>query len=99
MIAKKLLPIPKFKNEDDERDFWAKADTSKYFDWSKAQKAVFPNLKPSTVSISLRLPQYLLAQIRKIANFRDVPYQSLVKIFLSEKVNEEIHERQFTFES
>lgn len=97
-MIKKLLSIPKFKTEDEERDFWAKADTLKYFDWSKAQKAVFPNLKPSTISISLRLPQHLLAQIRKIANYRDIPYQSLVKVFLSEKVNEEIHQRQFVFE-
>ena len=94
-MKNKILPIPKFKNEDEERDFWAKADTSKYFDYSKAQKAIFPNLKPSTVSISLRLPQYLLAHLRKIANFRDVPYQSLVKVFLTEKVNEELEKRQY----
>ncbi len=67
-MNKKLKPIPKFKNEDEEREFWAKADTSEYFDWGKAQKAVFPNLKPSTESISLRLPSFLLARIKQLAN-------------------------------
>ena len=85
---KKLKPIPKFKNEDKERDFWAKPDSSKYFEWSKAEEIVFPNLKPSTKTISLRLPAYLLARIKEIANFKDVPYQSLMKIFLAEKVKE-----------
>lgn len=85
---KKLKQIPKFKNEDEERDFWATADTSEYFDWSKAERAIFPNLKPSTESISLRLPQFLLAEIKQLANKNDVPYQSLMKIFLAEKVEE-----------
>lgn len=89
-MKKKLKQIPKFKNEDEERDFWAKADTSEYFDWSKAEEVIFPNLKPSTESISLRLPQYLLARIKQLANYRDVPYQSLIKIFLAEKVKEEL---------
>ena len=89
-MKRKLKSIPKFKNEDEERDFWAKADTSEYFDWSKAEEVVFPNLKPSTEAISLRLPQYLLARIKQLANFRDVPYQSLIKIFLAEKVKEEL---------
>lgn len=89
-MKKKLKPIPKFKNEDEERDFWAKADSSDYFDWSKAEEVVFPNLKLSTESISLRLPKSLLALIKELANKKDVPYQSLMKIFLSEKVEEEI---------
>jgi predicted DNA binding CopG/RHH family protein len=87
---KKLKRIPKFKNEDEERGFWAKADTSEYFDYSKAVEVSFPNLKPSTESISLRLPSYLLARIKEIANKKDVPYQSLMKIFISEKVNQEL---------
>lgn len=87
---KKLKQIPQFKNEDEERDFWATADTSEYFDWSKAQEAVFPNLKPSTESISLRLPSYLLARIKELANKKDVPYQSLMKIYLSDRVSEEL---------
>lgn len=89
-MKKKFKKIPKFKNEDEERDFWATADTTEYFDWSKAEEVIFPNLKPSTESISLRLPQYLLARIKQIANFRDVPYQSLMKIFLAERVEKEL---------
>lgn len=89
-MKRKLKPIPTFKNEDDERDFWATADTSEYFDWSKAEEVIFPNLKPSTETISLRLPEYLLARIKQIANYKDVPYQSLMKIFLAEKVKEEL---------
>ena len=89
-MRKRLKPIPKFKNEDEERNFWASADTSKYFDWSKAERVIFPNLKPTTESISLRMPEYLLARIREIATSRDVPYQSLKKMFLSERVRREL---------
>ncbi len=89
-MNKKLKTIPKFKNEDEEREFWAKADSSEYFDWSKAQKAVFPNLKLSTESISLRLPSFLLARIKQLANKKDVPYQSLMKVFLADKVEQEL---------
>lgn len=87
---KKLKNLPKFKSEDEERVFWAKNDSSEYVDWSKAQKTIFPNLKLSTESISLRLPSHLLARIKSLANKKDVPYQSLMKIFLSEKVDEEL---------
>lgn len=89
-MKKKLKPIPKFKNEDEERDFWATADSSEYFDWRKAEQVIFPNLKPSTETISLRLPKYLLARIKELANFKDVPYQSLMKIFLAERVEKEL---------
>ena len=89
-MKKKLKSIPKFKNEDEERDFWAKADSSEYFDWSKSEQVVFPNLKRSTQSISLRLPESILAQIKSLANKRDVPYQSLMKIFLAERVEKEL---------
>jgi len=85
---KKLKKIPTFKNEDEERNFWASANITDYFDTRKAQRVVFPNLKLSTESISLRLPSHLLARIKEIANKKDVPYQSLMKIFLSEKVEE-----------
>ena len=87
---KKLKQIPNFKNEDEERDFWTKADTSEYFDYSKPVKMDLSELKLSTESISLRLPSYLLARIKEIANKKDVPYQSLMKIFISEKVNQEL---------
>lgn len=85
---KNLKQIPQFKSEDEERNFWFTHDSTEYVDWSKAEKAVFPNLKMSTESISLRLPSHLLARIKAIANKKDVPYQSLMKIFLAEKVNE-----------
>ncbi len=87
-MKKKLKTIPKFKNEDEERDFWDTHDFTDYFDVSKAEHVVFPNLKRSTESISLRLPQSLLAMIKEMANKRDVPYQSLMKILLAEKVEE-----------
>jgi len=87
---KKFKKIPTFKNEDEERAFWDTADTSEYFDWSKAERVIFPNLKPSTESISLRLPSSLLARIKQLANKQDVPYQSLMKVFLSERVNQEL---------
>ncbi|MBP9817393.1 BrnA antitoxin family protein [Candidatus Shapirobacteria bacterium] len=86
---KKFKKIPIFKNEDEERDFWATHDSTDYVDWSKAEKAIFPNLKPSTVSISLRLPVSLLARIKQTANKKDVPYQSLMKIYLSERMDKE----------
>jgi predicted DNA binding CopG/RHH family protein len=90
---KKLKPLPNFKNEDQEREFWDKHELSDYFDLSQAKKMVFPNLKPTSHSISLRLPDYLLNRIKMEANQRDIPYQSLIKIYLSEKITE-IHSRK-----
>ncbi len=87
---KKYKKIPSFKNEDEERAFWATHDSTEYIDWSEAERAIFPNLKPSTETISLRLPAYLLARIKQIANSKDVPYQSLMKIFLAEQVQKEL---------
>jgi predicted DNA binding CopG/RHH family protein len=82
-----LKPIPKFKNEDAEREFWATHDSMDYVDWTKARRVVLPNLKPSTQSISIRLPLHLLDSIKVAANMRDVPYQSLIKVWLQEKVD------------
>ena len=76
----KLKPVPAFKNEAEERKFWETHDTTDYLDWSKAERVRFPNLKPSTTAISLRLPVDLLEQIKIAANKRDVPYQSLIKV-------------------
>ena len=87
---KKFRPIPKFKNEDKERAFWATHDSAQYIDWDKAEEAIFPNLKPTAQHISLRLPEYLLARIKELANAKDVPYQSLMKIFLAERVEKEL---------
>lgn len=87
---KKIDPIPRFKNEDEEREFWANHDSTDYLDQFKPVKLDLSDLKPSTESISLRLPSFLLERIKQIANFKDVPYQSLMKIFLAEKVKEEL---------
>ena len=88
-MKRKLKPIPKFRDEAEERKFWETHDTTDYVDWSKARRVQFPNLKLSTTSISLRLPQGLLDSIKIAANKRDVPYQSLIKVWLSEKVRAE----------
>jgi predicted DNA binding CopG/RHH family protein len=82
--------IPTFKNEDKEREFWSKADSAEYIDWDSAKLATLPNLKPTTRSISLRIPESMLEQLRLIANKRDVPYQSLIKVFLKDRINDEL---------
>ena len=89
MPKKRLKPIPRFKTEALEREFWVTRDTTDYIDWSKAKRAVFPNLRPSTETISLRLPAPLLADLKALANERDVPYQSLLKVYLAEQVRQE----------
>ena len=86
---KKLKNIPSFKNEYDEREFWAKADSSEYVNWQKSKRVAFPNLKPSTKTISLRLPESMIEEIKALANKRDVPYQSLIKIILKERIDTE----------
>ncbi len=85
-MSKRQKTIPKFSNEAAERKFWEVNDSAEYLDWGKARPAAFPNLKPSTKTISLRLPQHLLDAIKVAANARDVPYQSLIKVWLQEKV-------------
>jgi predicted DNA binding CopG/RHH family protein len=82
--------IPNFRTEDEERKFWASQDSTEYIDWAKAKRVVLSNLKPSVKTISLRLPESMLEELKLIANKRDVPYQSLVKIFLAERIEEEI---------
>ena len=85
--------IPKFKNEDAERAFWAKQDSTDYVNWKNAKRAVLAELKPSLKTISLRLPESMLQELKLLAHKRDVPYQSLLKIFLSEKIHEELKAR------
>lgn len=84
-----LKPIPRFKSEDDERNFWANHDTTEYFDTSRPINLDLSQLKPSTRPITIRLPESLLWSLKRMANKRDVPYQSLVKILLAEKVEED----------
>ena len=85
-----MKKIPKFKSEDKERDFWASEDSTDYIDWEKAERIVFPNLKPSTKKISLRLPELMLEELKLLANKHDVPYQSLMKMFLAERIEKEL---------
>jgi predicted DNA binding CopG/RHH family protein len=84
-MSKPLKAIPVFKTEADEREFWQSQDSTDYVDWKSAKAVVLPNLKPTTQTISLRLPQHLLDTIKTAANARDVPYQSLIKVWLQEK--------------
>lgn len=79
-------PIPQFADEQEERRYWDTHDSTEHLDWSQAKQVLMPNLKPTTKTISLRLPQHLLDAIKTAANARDVPYQSLIKVWLQEKV-------------
>jgi predicted DNA binding CopG/RHH family protein len=89
MATRRLEPIPEFRSETAEREFWESHDTADYVDWRRARPGIFPDLKPSTHTISLRLPAGLLAELKSLANQRDVPYQSLLKVFLAERVARE----------
>ncbi|WP_373501376.1 BrnA antitoxin family protein [Desulfococcus sp.] len=87
MMKKK---IAEFENEDQERDFWSDHDAADHIDWSDAKRLSFPNLKPSTKTISVRLPESMIEDLKILANKKDVPYQSLLKIFLAERIKEEM---------
>lgn len=87
-MNKQLKEIPKFNNETEEHNFWLVNDTTDYLDWSKAKKVSFPDLKLTTQSISLRLPLWMLDSIKSTANRQDVPYQSLIKVWLNQKLEE-----------
>ena len=92
MTAKKKLP--RFKSEDAERKFWASRDSAEYLDWTSAKRAVFPNLKPSLRTISIRLPEAMIAELKLLANKRDVPYQSLMKVYLAERIQQEFRNQE-----
>jgi predicted DNA binding CopG/RHH family protein len=92
--SRSLKPIPRFETEDEEREFWATHDSTEFVDWSRAKPVTFPRLKPSTRTISLRLPEVLIENLKMLANKRDVPYQSLLKIFLAERVEQELRHRR-----
>ena len=85
-MAKKFKKIPKFKSEDEEAKFWNTHDSTDYFDWSKAQNVIFPNLKPTSRSISIRLPEYIISQVKVEANKLDIPYQALMKQYIAKGV-------------
>jgi predicted DNA binding CopG/RHH family protein len=88
-MKKDLKNIPKLADEDKEREFWENEDSTEYINWDDAEIISFPKLKPSTRTISLRLPEALLNQIRQIANKQDVPYQSFIKMILKERIDRE----------
>jgi predicted DNA binding CopG/RHH family protein len=87
-MAKKQ--IPKFSSEAEEQEFWAEHDSTEYVEWSKGRRAVLPNLKPSTKTISLRLPEHMIEDLKALANKQDVPYQSLLKMYLAERLEQEL---------
>jgi predicted DNA binding CopG/RHH family protein len=91
---KRLKKIPTFRDEDAERVFWSRHDSADYIDWSQAKRVTLPNLKPSTRTISLRLPESMIAELKLLANRQDVPYQSLLKIFLAERIREELAQKK-----
>ena len=97
-MSKRLKPIPKFASEAQERAFWESPgnDSTEYVDWSKAQLVTFPNLKPSTETISIRMPEVVLNNIRDHARRLDVPYQSLIKLWCAEKLTEITNRRTRT---
>ena len=84
----KLKSVPSFESEAEERRFWEAHDSTEYVDWSRGERVRFPNLKPSTKAISLRLPVALLERLKVAANRRDMPYQSLIKAWLAEKLDD-----------
>ena len=87
---RKLKEVPKFENRDEERECWKSESSTDFVDWENAESVVLPKLKPTTTTISLRISDSMLNQIRLVANKRDVPYQSLIKIFLKERLDEEL---------
>jgi len=89
MTTTKKKPVPEFRSEEEEREFWAGHDSTEFIDWQSAQRRRFPNLKPSLRTISLRLPVYMIEDLKILANKRDVPYQSLLKVFLAERLERE----------
>jgi predicted DNA binding CopG/RHH family protein len=91
---KPLKTIPTFNDEDAEREFWAHEDSTEYIDWSQAETLVAPNLRPTLRTISLRLPESMIAELKLLANQRDVPYQSLLKVFLADRLKQERVETQ-----
>ena len=91
MKSTKKKRIPKFKNEDEEREFWASHNSTNYIDWDKAKDVVMPNLKPTLKTISIRLPEIMIEELKLLANKKDVPYQSLMKIFIAERLAQEFH--------
>lgn len=84
-------PIPEFENEDEEREFWATHDSTEYMDWSQAEKVLLPNLKPAKKAVSLRMSETMINELKLLANKMDVPYQSLMKVYLRERIDKDLN--------
>ncbi len=93
-MPKKLKKIPKFKSEDEERKFWASHDVTDFVDPKSARRVYFPKLKPTLKTISIRLPEFLIWELKQLANERDIPYQALLKHLLADRVEEEFKKRR-----
>ena len=89
-VKRRMRKIPKFRSEDQERDFWASHDSTEFVDWRQAERVKLPNLRPTTRTISIRLPEAMIERLKVLANKRDVPYQSLLKMFVADKIEEEL---------
>jgi predicted DNA binding CopG/RHH family protein len=89
-VKRRMRKIPKFRNEDQERDFWASHDSTEFVDWRQAERVKLPNLRPTTRTISIRLPESMIERLKVLANKRDVPYQSLLKMFVADRIEEEL---------
>lgn len=89
-VKQRIRKIPKFENEDQERDFWASHDSTDLVDWRQAERVKLPNLRPTTRTISIRLPEPMIERLKVLANKRDIPYQALLKIFVADKIEEEL---------
>jgi predicted DNA binding CopG/RHH family protein len=89
-VKQRIRKIPKFESEDQERDFWASHDSTDFVDWRQAERVQLPNLRPTTRTISIRLPEPMIERLKVLANKRDIPYQSLLKMFVADKIEEEL---------
>ncbi len=90
-VKQKIRRLPSLKSEDQEREFWASHDSVDFIDWRRAKRAELPNLRPTTRTISIRLPESMIERLKVLANKRDIPYQSLLKMFVADRIQEELH--------
>jgi len=93
-VKQRMRNVPKFQSEDQERDFWASRDSTDFVDWRRAERVKLPNLRPTTRTISIRLPESMIERLKVLANKRDIPYQSLLKMFVADRIEEELRSAQ-----
>jgi len=89
-VKPRMRKVPKFESEDQERDFWASHNSTDFVDWRRAERIKLPNLRPTTRTISIRLPESMIERLKILANKRDIPYQSLLKMFVADRIEEEL---------